>query len=117
MKNNPNAYTSWEDITLGYKKIKPDRARQMIAEGNVTIVDVRSPDEYNTGHLKNAILLPHTQISQYSAAMLPDKNADIIVHCQSGARSGAAGKELLSLGYNNIYDLGGIARWPYELEH
>ena len=101
---------------LGYQKIKPDRARQMIAAGKVTVVDVRSRDEYNNGHLKDAVLLPYTQISQYSAAMLPDKNADIIVHCQSGARSLFASRELANLGYNNVYDMGGISRWPYELE-
>ena len=100
---------------MGVKKIGADKAMQMIAGGKATVLDVRTKDEWAKGHLKDAVLLPHTQISQYCAAMLPDKNADIIVHCQTGARSGPAGRELEALGYNYVYDMGGITRWPYDL--
>ncbi len=46
---------------------------------------------------------------------LPDKEATLLIYCRSGRRSKDAAQKLLALGYQNVYDFGGVIDWPYEL--
>lgn len=78
---------------------------------NLYIVDVREKDEYESGHLENAINIP---LSVLEAIDL-DKDARIIVYCQSGGRSSNARSILEDLGYTDVVDMGGINDWPYEI--
>ena len=64
-----------------------------------------------------SLLLPLDDINAESAArVLPDKNALTYVYCRSGVRSTAACEKLEALGYTNLYNLGGLTTWPYEVE-
>ena len=82
-----------------------------------TILDVRESDEYAKGHIANAILFPLSTIRPATTAeRLPDKDATILVYCQSGRRSKKACILLTKLGYTHIYDFGGIMDWPYDIE-
>jgi rhodanese-related sulfurtransferase len=83
----------------------------MIDKGGVIIVDVREENEYNEGHIENAILLPVGQIEKDAQNILPDLQATIIVYCRTGRRSASAAEKLVKLGYENVYDLGGILAW------
>lgn len=96
------------------KLILPAAARRMLLARQATAVDVREASEYATGHIPNAILLPLGSIRRKAAAVLPDKQAAYIVYCRSGRRSAIAMRELKALGYQNLYDLGGILDWPYK---
>lgn len=79
---------------------------------NVTILDVRTPEEYQEGHLKGSILLPVTEVKEKVTKVLPDKDQKIYVHCRSGARSAKATSEMKKLGYTNVYNMqGGIMAW------
>ncbi len=99
-----------------YKKISPDKAQEIIAdESDVIILDVRTESEYNSGHIANSILLPYDLISEQAESLLSDKDAKILIYCRSGRRSAIAAKELISLGYTDVYDFGGINDWPYEI--
>ncbi len=99
-----------------YRKINAADAKAMLESGaEITVLDVREQSEYDSGHIQGAVLLPSGSVQEKAAAVLPDKNAAIIVYCRSGARSGAAVRTLLSLGYTNVYDLGGLMDWPYEV--
>lgn len=100
-----------------YHKITAEEARQMI-DGNdsVTIVDVRTEEEYAAGHIPGAILIPLQTIGEEKPAELPDTDARLIVYCRSGVRSKQASDLLAALGYKNIYDMGGIIDWTYETE-
>jgi len=81
-----------------------------------SILDVRTEDEYITGHIEGAVLLPFDEIDETSARdALPDPEGDVLVYCRSGRRSAIAARKLVSLGYASVYDLGGLAGWPYEL--
>lgn len=83
----------------------------------LTILDVRESDEYAKGHIANAILFPLSTIRPATTAeRLPDKDATILVYCQSGRRSKKACILLTKLGYTHIYDFGGIMDWPYDIE-
>lgn len=78
---------------------------------NVILLDVRSKQEYEEGHLKGAILLPLYELNKRAGSILTNKNDIIIVYCQYGSRSKKAIKILRRLGYNNLYNLkGGISR-------
>lgn len=101
-------------IKAEYRKISAEEAKAMMDAGNVTVLDVRTASEYAEGHIKNAILLPDTDINSKAHAVLPDKQAKILVYCRSGRRSELAARALVQMGYINVYDFGGIIDWPYE---
>ena len=82
---------------------------------NIFLIDVREKDEYDSGHIKNALLLPLGDVKLKAQNVLPDKNKKIIVYCKSGRRAEMAAKELQSMGYTDVYNLGGILDWQYEV--
>lgn len=66
-------------------------------------------EEYITGHLADAVLLPVDEISAETAAeALPDQSSPVLVYCKTGKRSRAAAEKLAALGYSELYDLGGL---------
>lgn len=98
-----------------YSKISSKEAKEMMDEDSDTIIlDVRTQDEYDSGHIEGALLIPNDQITEKAESVLTNKDATILVYCRSGRRSLSASKELAELGYTNIYDFGGIIDWPYE---
>lgn len=97
-----------------YKKITPEEAKELMVEGNI-ILDVRTKEEYDQGHIEGAMLLPVSDILDGKLDSLPDKNQIILVYCRSGNRSATASKYLVKVGYTNVYDFGGIKDWPYEV--
>lgn len=110
MNNNEQGFKD-----TAYKKISVEDAKDIIDSEDVIILDVRTLEEYNDGHIENAVLLPVTEISNRADEVLPDKDAKILVYCRSGNRSATASKELINMGYTNVYDFGGINSWPYEI--
>jgi phage shock protein E len=74
------------------------------------LIDVRSPAEFSSGHLPNAINLPLEEIETALPRRVKDKNQVLLLHCQSGMRSGAAKAKLKNLGYANAFNLGSYAR-------
>lgn len=76
------------------------------------IVDVRSSQEYNEGHLKGAINIPYYSISNSVDNILKDKEQEIVLYCEAGSRSKKAYKKLVKLHYTNVYNLyGGLDNW------
>ncbi len=99
-----------------YKKLTAKEAQDIISEeSDITILDVRTESEYLSGHIANSILLPYDLISEQAESVLPDKDQKILIYCRSGRRSEIAAKELISLGYTDVNDFGGIIDWPYEV--
>jgi phage shock protein E len=74
------------------------------------VIDVRSPAEFSSAHLRQAINMPLPEIEQLIAGQVKDKNQVLLLHCQSGGRSGAAKKKLAALGYAEAYNLGSYDR-------
>ena len=81
----------------------------------IVLVDVRTPEEYRTGHKEGALNIPADEVEQRAAQLLPDKNAVILVYCRSGVRSRQASEKLIKLGYKKVFDMGGIKDWPYDV--
>ena len=101
----------------GYMCITPQEAKKIMdtQEGYV-ILDTRTPEEYETGHIPGAILIPHDEILERAEKTLPDKDQLILVYCRSGRRSKLAAQDLVDLGYTNVKEFGGIIDWPYETQ-
>ena len=97
------------------KMISVDEVKNLVDrlddEENVVLIDVRTKEEYETGHIAGSINLPLDIISNIDIS----KDKKIIVYCRSGRRSNLAAVELIGLGYENVYDMGGIEDWPYDL--
>ncbi len=77
---------------------------------NSTIVDVRTAIEYEEGHLKNAINIPHTEIAVKIADHVKNKEDKITVYCRSGRRSGIAKKILVNTGYRCVVNAGAYTK-------
>ncbi len=90
------------------KQISVAKAKLLLSEGAV-MVDVRTPGEFSSGHIKGAKNIPLNNLANISKKATKDK--DIIVYCQSGSRSSSAASQLKSMGYEKVHNLGGIGRW------
>ena len=98
-----------------YRQITMTEAVEMMEqEENYTIVDVRTEQEFVSGHIPGAILVPNETIGMQEISHLPDKDQLIMVYCRSGNRSKQASDKLVKLGYTNIVEFGGIIDWPGE---
>ena len=78
------------------------------------LVDVRTPAEYESGHIPGASNTELAIIAEEPP--VDDLDATIVVYCRSGSRSARAAAALRALGYTRVLDWGGVNRWPYELE-
>lgn len=100
-----------------YQQITQEEAKKMMEEQDVLILDVREQDEYDSGHILDAVLLPVGTINEETAeAVIGEKDTIVLIYCRSGNRSKTASQALVNLGYTNIYEFGGINTWPYEKE-
>ena len=100
-----------------YQQITQEEAKEMMDTQEVIILDVREQDEYDSGHIPGAVLLPVGTIDENTAAeVIPETDSTVLVYCRSGNRSKTASETLADLGYTNIYEFGGINTWPYETE-
>ena len=101
----------------GYACITPAEAKEMMdTRQGYVILDTRTPEEYEAGHIPGAIVIPHDQIKDKAETVLPDKDQLILVYCRSGRRSKLAAQDLVDLGYTNVKEFGGILDWPYDVE-
>lgn len=99
-----------------YRKISAADAKARIDSGDdIIILDVRTQEEFNEGHIPGAILIPNETILDEQPALLPDLDAEILIYCRSGNRSAQAANKLIAMGYTDVVDFGGIIDWPYEI--
>ena len=99
----------------GYRKISAaDAYKMMSVQSDFILLDVRTEKEYKEKRIAGSILIPDNVIKDRALKELPDKDKVILVYCRSGRRSASAARILVSLGYTNVYDFGGILDWPYE---
>ena len=100
-----------------YMNITAEEAKQIMdSEEGYIILDTRTQEEYDAGHIPGAIVISHDEIEEKAEQLLPHKDQLILVYCRSGRRSKIAAEALVELGYTNIKEFGGILDWPYEVE-
>lgn len=87
--------------------------QKALASGEYTLLDIRTIEEYNEGHLKDAIQKDFyltDSFTQYLQSL--DKNKKYLIYCRSGNRSGKALTQMKRMGFTNVADLeGGIGAW------
>ena len=83
---------------------------QVYLKSGALVIDVRTPGEFDSGHLPNAVNYPLDEIGNTLPRHVKDKNQVLLLHCHSGMRSGLAKKRLRALGYANAFNLGSYGR-------
>ena len=102
--------------SVTYDQISGAEAKALMdSESGYVIIDARTQEEYDQGHIPEAVLIPEYEIADRAEKELPDKNQLILVYCRSGRRSKIAAEELVKLGYTNVKEFGGIIDWGYEI--
>ncbi|WP_206028678.1 rhodanese-like domain-containing protein [Thalassoroseus pseudoceratinae] len=77
------------------------------ASDEVVVIDVRSESEWDSGHVEQAVHIPHTEIADRISEVTTDKDAKIVLYCAVGGRAGKAKSALEELGYTNVENGGG----------
>ena len=77
-------------------------------ETNAVLLDVRTPEEHQSGYLEGAVLLPLAELESKIVNEVPDKNTPIYIYCRSGKRAGTAVDKLKAMGYTDLHNLGGL---------
>ena len=115
-KTTGNTTESSINNSLGYEQISGEQAKHLMdTETDFIIVDARTIEEFNDGHIEGAILIPEYEIGERAEKELPNKEQLILVYCRSGRRSKIAAQALADLGYTNVKEFGGIIDWQYEI--
>ena len=109
--------TASQPEKVTYISVSGKEAKQkMETENDYIILDVRTQEEFDEGHIPGAVLIPDYEIEQRAQNELTDKNQLILVYCRSGRRSKLAAQALADMGYTNVTEFGGIIDWEYETE-
>ena len=100
-------------FSFAYQDLNAKQFNEMIQkEKDVIILDVRTPQEYQEGHISNAINIPVQILGQQLDKLNNFKDKKILVYCRSGHRSAIASQILDRAGFKNVYNLkGGIFEW------
>lgn len=98
------------------RPISVEQVKEDLDKGkDFILLDVRTKEEYEEGHIKGAINIPLKNLAYEVEDEIPDQNQAIYLYCRSGVRVITAGHILHDLGYNEVYNMGGIISWPYEI--
>ena len=94
--------------------LTPEQAKARMEENpDLILLDVRTQEEFEQGHIPGAVCLPNEMIAA-DMPFLFGKDAEILLYCRSGRSSADAAKKLRDMGFTNVFDFGGIIDWPYE---
>lgn len=105
-----------DDKEITYEQITAEQAKALMeSETDYVIIDARTQSEFESGHIAGAIMIPEYEIADVAEDVLKDKDQLILVYCRSGRRSKIAAEALVSLGYTNVKEFGGIIDWPYDI--
>ena len=104
-------------FSLSGEDFNPDISFKLVKQGAV-LIDVRSQEEYNSGHIEGAVNISHIDIKEkedFIKQLTNDnKKKPIVVYCQSGRRSSVAKNLLNELGYSEVTNHGGIGTWKRQ---
>lgn len=115
--NNQEAQAQSSSSEGTYKILSAAEFEKAMNKDNITIVDVRTPEEYQNGHLKTAQNINYFDSDFQEKMALFDKEKPLYIYCKSGNRSGKAGKIIQKMGFKEVYDLqGGVSAWSGALE-
>ena len=114
IENKENSIDNKEESVIKYVSMD-EFVQIMNVNSDYVILDVRTMQEYNEGHIPNAICIPNETISENIINKLPNKEQLILIYCRSGNRSKQAAQKLKKLGYTNLIEFGGIIDWAGDV--
>lgn len=100
---------------MSVRSMRQREAKEFLDRGEGILLDVRTKEEYAEAHIPNSISIPLKDLEDRFEDDLPNKDAKILIYCRSGYRSEVAGEILQDFGYTNVYNIGGIQSWPFEI--
>ena len=101
----------------GNKILTEQAFEKKMQHENVVLLDVRTPEDYQAGHLKNAVLLDYNGGVFDTAFQKLDKEKTYLIYCRSGKRSDGAASKMKTAGFKKIYQLkDGITGWKGDIE-
>ncbi len=98
-----------QTVNSSYQRLNPKQYQSTMAGADHLLVDVRTADEFRSGHINGAVNIDLQSLPARIATLPKDK--PIVLYCRSGARSNNAAQMLAKAGFTKIYDLGGIIDW------
>jgi rhodanese-related sulfurtransferase len=112
-KKDSNSSSSVEQISeTNYKVVSQTEFKSLIKAGKGQLLDVRTPSEFNAGHIKTAENIDFTGSDFREKVSKLDREKPVLIYCHSGNRSGKASLILKELGFKEVYDLqGGYSNW------
>ena len=99
------AFIVWKRFAF----IPAEAARKHLAQGAL-VIDVRSPEEYRSGHVPIAVNIPLGELRGSLPRRVKDKSQVLLLHCLSGGRSGIAQQQIKGMGHQNVFNLGSYGR-------
>ena len=109
--NESSANNTASDLP-GVRVVTPADANKLLADGSRTLIDIRTPEEYAEGHLAGSQLIDFKAADFEDRLKELDRNAQYVIYCRSGNRSGQARTLMTSLGFTDVADIdGGIQAW------
>ena len=100
------------DQTSGHKRVGVDQFAKILKTKKLTVLDVRTPDEFEEGHIKGAKNINYYAEDFKKQIGKLDKSKAYLIHCRSGGRSGRASKIMIGMGFKLVYDLApGMMGW------
>jgi rhodanese-related sulfurtransferase len=104
-------------LSKDIKNITSEEAYKLMGDNKeLLIIDVRTKQEYKSGHIPGAKSIPAHELQERIAELQAYKDKPILIHCASGGRSPGAARFLLKYGFKDIYHLNrGLIGWRYEL--
>ena len=109
-----NGYEPGQDETAEWRTVTQEEAKRIMKRTGCTVLDVRTREEYDSGHIPGAVCVPVETIAEFPPEDLPDLNQTILVYCRSGNRSKQAAGKLAAMGYTGVLEFGGIKTWDGE---
>lgn len=104
-----------EAAAAGVKPGRVDGATaKSLAAAGAKVVDVRTAEEFASGHVPGAINIPYDQIGRRASEIGPP-STPVVLYCRTGRRSGIAVEALQKAGYEKLYDFRSVSAWPGEL--
>ena len=119
-KKEEQSVANTEEQIVVNKKLNAADFKSNIDSVKVQLIDVRTPEEFNEGHIKNALNIDFYESDFLTQMNKLDKSKPVYVYCRSGGRSGKTALQLKKQGFTEVYDLeGGILDWKennFEVE-
>ena len=97
----------FSDIKKRVKEATPQQVADLLRAGDIQLADVREKNEWDEGHLPDAVHLPKSYLEQWAEDRIPDKDKTTILYCAGSVRSAMAADTLAQLGYSHVISMSG----------